>query len=331
MKKNKSKKFKVCIIIPYFGIMPNYFQLFLKSCEFNADFNWIIFTDDDTEYDYPINVKKISMTFDECKNIIQNKFNFKVELEYPKKLCDFKCSYGYVFSEYLNGYDFWGYCDLDIIWGNLKAFITDEMLEKYDKLFSLGHLALYRNNDKINTLFMKQIDGIDRYKQVFTTKEMCCFDEWSKNNINEIFIRENVPMYLESDVADIAPYNSYFLLAIFKADLRQWHIDEVKNSIFKWSKGKIIRIWIKNDKLIEKEYSYIHIQKRKMKNEIKNIDCDEFYIVPNKFTLFTDSEVKRYIRLYKFICILNYKLLNKKINDIKYKIIYTIRHKFHKR
>lgn len=329
--KKKSKDFKVCIVIPYFGKMPSYFQLFLKSCEFNVDFNWLIFTDDNTEYRYPVNVKKVFMTFDECKNIIQSKFSFKIELEYPKKLCDFKCAYGYIFHEYLNEYDFWGYCDLDIIWGDLKSFITDDMLEKYDKLFSLGHLTLYKNNDNINTLFMKSINGIDRYKQVFTTKEMCCFDEWSKNNINEIFINENIPMYLESNVADIGAYNCSFLLSIFKADSMKWCIDEVKNSIFKWDRGKIIRVWVENNKLIEKEYSYIHIQKRKMKNKIRSIDCEEFYIVPNKFICLNNAKLKKYIRLYQFKCILNYKLLNKKINEFKYKIIVTIRKYFPKK
>ena len=47
---------KVVLITMYFGKLPNYFSLFLKSCEKNKDFNWLIFTDDNTNYNYPKNV-----------------------------------------------------------------------------------------------------------------------------------------------------------------------------------------------------------------------------------------------------------------------------------
>lgn len=42
---------RVAFIIPYFGKFNNYFPLFLKSCEANADLcDWLIYTDDKTEY-----------------------------------------------------------------------------------------------------------------------------------------------------------------------------------------------------------------------------------------------------------------------------------------
>jgi len=27
---------------------------------------------------------------------------------------------------------FWGYCDIDLIFGNIRAFMTDELLNEYD-------------------------------------------------------------------------------------------------------------------------------------------------------------------------------------------------------
>ena len=35
---------KAIFIIPYFGHFNNYFQLFLNSCAYNRDFDWLIFT-----------------------------------------------------------------------------------------------------------------------------------------------------------------------------------------------------------------------------------------------------------------------------------------------
>lgn len=48
--------YKKIFIVPYFGKFPNYFQLILNSCEKNSDFNWLIITDIEGEYNYPKNV-----------------------------------------------------------------------------------------------------------------------------------------------------------------------------------------------------------------------------------------------------------------------------------
>ena len=74
---NKEER-NICFIVPKFGVLPNYFQLFLNSCKYNNKFNWLIFTDDNKIYEFPDNVKKIDMTFEECKKIIQNKFDFEI-------------------------------------------------------------------------------------------------------------------------------------------------------------------------------------------------------------------------------------------------------------
>ena len=64
----------IVFICPYFGKLPkNQFPLWLKSCKYNYNIDWIIFTDDKTKYDYPTNVKVIYMKFDEFKDILQKK------------------------------------------------------------------------------------------------------------------------------------------------------------------------------------------------------------------------------------------------------------------
>lgn len=64
---NNNEDKKICFIIPYFGDLPKYFQLFLNSCRHNKAYQWILFTDDNTKYIFPENVRKINMKFDECK------------------------------------------------------------------------------------------------------------------------------------------------------------------------------------------------------------------------------------------------------------------------
>ena len=42
----------------------------------------------------------------------------------PYKLCDYKPVYGLIFDEDLQDYDFWGHCDVDLIFGDIRKFIN---------------------------------------------------------------------------------------------------------------------------------------------------------------------------------------------------------------
>ena len=68
---------------------------------------------------------------------------------------DYKPAYGFIFQKELQGYEYWGYCDLDIVLGKLDAFITDRYLAKFDKIFTLGHMSIFRNVDEVNNVFLK--------------------------------------------------------------------------------------------------------------------------------------------------------------------------------
>ena len=139
---------KCCFIIPYFGNFPNYFQQFLNSCKTNQDYDWLIITDNVENYNYPKNVKKIKMSFPQLRDLIQSKFDFQIALEKPFKLCDYRPAFGYIFTDFLSDYKWWGHCDIDTLMGDLNDFITDDMLIEYDKLFTLGHFIMYKNNIK---------------------------------------------------------------------------------------------------------------------------------------------------------------------------------------
>lgn len=90
----------------------------------------------------------------------------------------FKPAYGFVFSDLLKKYDFWGHGDIDVVYGNIRNFMTKEILENHDVISSrhdyiTGSFCLFRNHKKINTLFMESKD----YKLVFSSPKHYCFDE----------------------------------------------------------------------------------------------------------------------------------------------------------
>ena len=169
----------IAILTCWYGSYPWYFPYFVHSCKFNPTIDFIIITDNDQPIpDKPQNVKIIYKALEEIKAIASEKLGFAVNIDYPYKLCDFKPAYGFIFSEILMCYDFWGHGDIDVVYGNIRDFMTDEILSNYDVISSrhdyiTGTFCLFRNNKYINCLFRKSKD----YKRVFRSAEHFCFDE----------------------------------------------------------------------------------------------------------------------------------------------------------
>ena len=310
---------KIGIIVAYFGMFPPYFQTFLESCRYNEEFDWLIFTNDTTEYNYPENVHRQIMNFDECRRIIQSHFEFPISLKSPQKLCDYKCAYGYVFQDYLKEYDWWGHCDLDQIFGDLSAFVTDERLKTLDKIYSLGHLTLYRNTVENNQIFMSELDGKVPYKKVFSSDEGMGFDEWLPDNVNEIFLYKGIPAVYENDGADIEAYHTAFVLVYYDVHIHQYVHSHINNSIFMWENGKLYQFYFEDKKLQQREFPYVHLQKRKMRDVRKMKKGSRFYIIPN---CFVDDEVTPHtlLKRSRVWTILNPQYFKVKIQSLKYRI-----------
>lgn len=269
---------KVNFIIPYFGKFPNYMQLFLNSCGKNPEFHWTIITDNHEKYTFPENVLVVHKTFDEVRTHIQKKFDFPVVLNQPYKFCDMKPMYGFLFEEYNIGYDFWGYCDADVILGELSNFITDEMLT-YNKIFTQGHMTLMKNSDVMNTLFMKKIDGKEYYKKVLQSDEVFNFDEdfQERININTICRQQGIDVWKDEKIADIYTKSSDFRRVTDDG------FEDKSRNYYVWNDGKLTRQIKKGNSWQTEEYMYIHLQKRKMGIGI-NLDSTIFKIIPNVFT-----------------------------------------------
>lgn len=279
-----------CFVIPYFGSFPNYFQLFLNSCRYNPDFNWLIFSDDTADYDYPSNVKLIKMTFDELKEHIQSFFDFEIVLPSPYKLCDYKPSYGYVFHEYLKDFRFWGYCDIDVIMGNLSHYLTFELLENYDKIFCLGHMTLFKNTEDINRLFLSEFNGVLLYKRAFSTDEIVTFDEeWrDENNINQMFLNMGKNVFMaDYSMNPSISYNDFIRIRyvgrIESSNSHGYEIEQRKKALYTWESGHVYRYFLEGRKLNKEEFIYMHLQTRKMKMDKRVLTLDHFKIIPDKF------------------------------------------------
>jgi len=270
----------IVFIVPYFGKFPSYFQIWLNSCKCNPTINWIIFTDIETPYSYPDNVKVINITFEKLRNYIQSKYDFPIDLHVPYKLCDYKPAYGEIFQEYISEYDYWGHCDVDLIWGNIRHFITEQLLsQKYDKLFNFGHCILYHNTKENNQTYRSTIANIPNYQKVFSSPFNFYFDE--THGVMPLFIKLNKKICNSIFCYDVKIRQYSFRPAPSMFPSYQ-HLKN-KNGIFKKDKNSLFFIYISNGQIQKEEFMYVHFQKRKMYNSQEINNKQEYYIIPNKF------------------------------------------------
>ncbi len=130
---------------------------------------------------------------------------------------------------------------------------------------------------------------------------MCCFHEWVPGSINNIFIHEKKNIFNGNDLTDIGLYNSYFQIIYFNIEDKWWYEEDIKNNIFKWSNGKVFKLYESNNTINSKEYMYIHLQKRNMENSLKDSQCKEFYIVHDKFIDCDNNIEQKLISKYKYL------------------------------
>ena len=127
------KQTSIALLTCWYGSYPWYFPYFIHSCIYNPTVDFYIITDNtETIPNKPDNVKIIYKTIDEFKKNASEKLGFQVCIDNAYKLCDFKPAYGFIFSEILKEYDFWGHGDIDMVYGNIREFMTEELLQNHD-------------------------------------------------------------------------------------------------------------------------------------------------------------------------------------------------------
>ncbi|HKE87256.1 MAG TPA: DUF6625 family protein [Vicinamibacterales bacterium] len=167
-------------MVAFFGRAPLWLPAFLVSCRANRDVRWMIYTDVEPATRMPPNVDWKYMNVGELSSRASDVLGTNVEIRssYTKKISDLKLSFGLVFADDLRPFDFWAHSDLDIVWGDVRQFVTDDILASYDIVSSRpgrtsGHFNLYRNTPAINRTF----ELIPDYAQAMANPEYLHLDE----------------------------------------------------------------------------------------------------------------------------------------------------------
>lgn len=296
------------MVVPYFGKLPYNFQLWLEGCRYNPTIDWLVITDDITSYDYPQNVRRTYCEFDKLKERIQIHFDFKISLDKAYKLCDFRAAYGEIFEEELQAYDHWGYCDVDVLFGNIRRFITDDILDRYEKVGFQGHLTIYQNTEAVRSRYRTCIDGIKNYREVFSVPKNWLFDELQSDKLYEAL---EIPVWKEVHYANLMLYKADFYLVGRPEEEDYLN----KHQIFIWRRGCLERKCIDNGKIRSDEFMYIHFFRRNMKLKIEEVSkVDEIVIYPNTIEPLTGKVIDKKFVIHKAHC-----------SKIKFKILFLYR------
>lgn len=175
---------KIAIIIPYFGQWPSYFNVYLQGCSANPWLDVMFFTDCMIPEQHPPNVHFQASSLNAISKLASEKLGINLNLSSSYKLCDLKPFYGKVFEDFLTNYDYWGYGDIDVLYGNLKPFVLPRLLKGVDILSNRkellsGSLTILRNNSVVNNLY-KNIPNYDVLLQSIKNE---CLDETAHSNI----------------------------------------------------------------------------------------------------------------------------------------------------
>ena len=280
--KNEKQK-SIAIIVPYIGKIPPYFNLWLKSALHNPSIDFFLLLDD-KEFDETkvqgTNIKVYWTTLKEIKDRMQKYFDFPIVLEKAYKLCDYKPAYGEAFYDLIKDYDYWGHCDIDLVLGNLRHFLTENLLgDEYARIFTKGFFSIYKNDKEINSLYRTlSTRKYNSFRRVYSSSSSFCFDEYGEHlggGLSCIFKENDIRMYDSLCYADIN-----FMK-------RNFHINDLngmpmnKNIIFSYENGNLYsNIVVKNEGIKKKEYILAHFQKRSL--QINKLDelGDMFAIVP---------------------------------------------------
>ncbi len=170
---------KAAIIIPYFGKWPVWMDFYLYTCSRQKMVDFLYFTDCGVpkktypntkffEMDYPSYCKRVSKALG---------INFNPE-HGAYKICGCRPFYGIIHRKELMDYDYWGFADIDLIYGDLSYVLNEKNFHKYDFISAhservAGHFTVMRNIENNNNACLK----IPGWKEKLEMKEFQGLDE----------------------------------------------------------------------------------------------------------------------------------------------------------
>jgi hypothetical protein len=150
---------------------------FVASCRANPTVTWWLPSDAGDLPAAAPNVRVLPTTLADYAARIGGAIGLRLGAVTPYKLCDLKPTLGLVHADELQGVDHYGFCDLDVVFGDIRRFYTDEVLD-HDVVSThadriSAHLAVFRNVAAVRASF-RRVRG---WRAAMTDPRHLGFDE----------------------------------------------------------------------------------------------------------------------------------------------------------
>jgi hypothetical protein len=259
------------VVCVYIGPLPANFTLWLASCRSNPGIDWLLVSDSAVDYSkLPVNVRLRQETLGSLQRFFSARVGFEVALTNPYKLNDFKPLF-FELIEDIERYDYWGFCDLDVQFGQLAPF-CQRTFGQYDMILSEGHLRFIKNDLRINRSY-RDIVLPRSWRDILRDPVNFGMDE--HQGINKVFKAANLNTFQNSAlIADIDPHFRQFRLL---PQHRNYH-----TQAFAFEDGKVFREFRFCGRYGRDEFLYIHFQKRNLRDKTDG-HGESFFISPFGF------------------------------------------------
>jgi hypothetical protein len=184
---------KLLLIQTWFGPIPDYFWFHYETTK-NLNIDFLFVTDQDLDLDSP-NYRIIKKSKDEIEQRLSQIFNTDFRIKNNKKTCDLKASFGHLYEEYTEGYDYIGVYDIDTLFGDAEKYLSI-LLGNYD-FISIGDenihnrlsgpFLIFKNLKNFRELYINE-----DFVKCFESEEVQCYEE----SVIDRIVKEKYSFYL---------------------------------------------------------------------------------------------------------------------------------------
>ncbi|MFY9820722.1 MAG: DUF6625 family protein [Thermoanaerobaculia bacterium] len=247
------------MLIPYFGRWPQWINLFIESCKWNPSIRWRLYTDCGEPANKADNVDCVHLSFAEYKGLVRERLGIAFDPPAPYKLCDLKPCLGHIHERDAAGFRFFGYGDIDVIYGNIRSFYTDDVLAGVNVLSThperlSGHFAVLRNT----RAFRRAFECIPNYQTLLEQPHYANMDEGSFTSVFSPSAAEELHGLRMDDHLD--PCRSGLLFVERNSTVlspRGWHDGTMSYpQRWFWRRGRLT-----NERDADREFLYLHFMR----------------------------------------------------------------------
>jgi hypothetical protein len=243
-------------IIAYFGQWPEWINFYLESCKWNSDIHWLIYTDCPEPENKAKNVFYKKISFEDYCHHVSSRLKINFCPDSPYKLCDLKPAFGFIHENDIAPYDCYAFGDIDIIYGNIRKFLTDELLTRYQLISThtdriSGHFVVFENSSRMRNSFRQ----IPNWKQRLENRN---FQGICENTYARVFLRfQKYPKLAQNLAKVVSPHRRRCLFKEQYSTILSpmpWSDDSADHpQTWLWNQGKLT-----NTKDGDREYCYLH-------------------------------------------------------------------------